>query len=50
MAWPLQDAKQNFSRVVALAAEEGPQVVTRHGREVAVVMSSDHYRELAGGT
>jgi prevent-host-death family protein len=49
MAWPLQDAKQGFSRVVDLAIQEGPQVITRHGREVAVVMSVAEYRQLASG-
>lgn len=49
MAWQLQEAKQQLSRVVDLAAEEGPQIVTRHGREVAVVMSMADYRSLGGG-
>jgi prevent-host-death family protein len=44
--WQLQDAKQQFSRLVNLAKNEGPQVVTRHGREVAVVLDIDDYRRL----
>jgi antitoxin Phd len=35
--WALQDAKNRFSEVVDRAMEDGPQLVTRHGRE-AVVM------------
>lgn len=46
MAWPVQDAKQRFSRIVEAAQTQGPQVVTRHGREVAVVSSIDDYRAL----
>lgn len=45
--WQLQEAKQRFSEVVRRSEDEGPQVVTRHGREVAVVVSADEYRRLA---
>jgi len=44
--WQLQDAKNRFSEVVNKALEEGPQVVTRRGKEVVVVLSSDEYAEL----
>ncbi|MBA3250657.1 MAG: type II toxin-antitoxin system Phd/YefM family antitoxin [Geodermatophilaceae bacterium] len=43
MAWQLQEAKQRFSELVRKAESEGPQVVTRNGREVAVVMSAEEY-------
>lgn len=36
MAWQLQEAKQRFSELVRKAESEGPQVVTRNGREVVV--------------
>ena len=45
MVWPLQDAKQRFSEVVR-AAEKAPQIVTRHGKEVAVVLDIEEYRRL----
>ena len=35
--WPLQKAKNEFSRVVERALSEGPQTVTRHGKPVVVV-------------
>jgi len=44
--WQLQDAKQQFSRLVDLARSEGPQVVTRHGKEVAVVLAIGDYRRM----
>lgn len=50
MAWAVQEAKQRFSSVVEAARNDGPQVVTRHGREVAVVLSMDDYRALGGGS
>jgi antitoxin Phd len=37
--WALQDAKNQFSRVVEQALKEGPQTVTRHGRECVVILS-----------
>src|SRR4051812_17936386 len=46
--WQLQEAKQQFSRVVEGAENEGPQVVTRHGREVGVVLGIGEYRRLRG--
>lgn len=48
MAWPLQDAKQRLSELVRQAIEEGPQVVTRHGKEAAVVMSIEEFERLSG--
>lgn len=45
--WQLQEAKQKLSEVVKRAADEGPQVVTRHGEDVAVVLSIHDYRQLA---
>jgi prevent-host-death family protein len=46
MTWQLQDAKQQFSRVVDRARTEGPQLVTRNGKDVAVVLDIDEYRRL----
>ena len=45
-AWKLEDAKNRFSEVVRRAASEGPQFVTKHGREAAVVMGVEEYRRL----
>ena len=39
MRWQLQEAKQRFSELVRQARSNGPQVVTRHGEEVAVIVS-----------
>ena len=44
--WQLQEAKQKLSRVVDMAATEGPQTITRHGSEVAVLVSIEEYRRL----
>lgn len=45
-AWQLQDAKNRLSEVVDLAITEGPQVLTRRGREAAVVVSVDDFKRL----
>ena len=50
MIWQLQDAKQRFSKLVRLAHERGPQIVTRHGEEVAAVIDIAEYRRLKGET
>jgi len=44
MNWQVQEAKQRFSELVRRTLEEGPQVVTRHGQEVVVVVAADEYR------
>jgi prevent-host-death family protein len=49
VAWQLQAAKQRFSELVERALSEGPQIVTRRGREVAVVIGIDDYRRLREG-
>ncbi|MBA2414895.1 MAG: type II toxin-antitoxin system prevent-host-death family antitoxin [Geodermatophilaceae bacterium] len=43
MSWQLQEAKQRFSELVRKAESEGPQVVTRNGREVVVVVSAEEF-------
>jgi len=44
--WRLQDAKNRFSEVVDKALAEGPQVVTRRGEEVVVVVAKEEYAKL----
>lgn len=49
MAWQLQAAKQHFSELVSRARRDGPQVVTKHGKEAVVVVSAEEYQRLRGG-
>jgi antitoxin Phd len=44
--WQLQEAKNKFSKLVELARQNGPQIVTKHGQEAAVLLSIDDYRRL----
>ena len=46
--WPIQDAKAHFSEVIERAQSEGPQTITRHGAERAVLLSVEDYRALSG--
>ena len=48
--WQLQEAKSRFSEVVDLAINEGPQLVTRRGREAVVIVAASDYRKLSGTT
>ncbi len=43
MLWQLQEAEQEFSRLLQRALDEGPQVVTRHGEAVVVVVSAEDH-------
>ena len=44
--WQVQDAKQRFSEMIRAVTSEGPQVITRHGEDVAVVVDISEYRRL----
>lgn len=44
--WQLQEAKNRFSELVNEAIAKGPQVVTRRGEEVVVVISKEEYGRL----
>ena len=46
--WALQDAKSKFSAVVDRAISVEPQVVTRRGTPVAVLVSYALYEEVGG--
>ena len=44
--WQIQDAKQRFSEMIRAVTSTGPQVITRHGEDVAVVVDIAEYRRL----
>ncbi len=44
--WQVQEAKTRLSEVIEEASLEGPQFITRHGTERAVVLSIADYRSL----
>jgi prevent-host-death family protein len=48
--WQIQDAKQRFSEMIRAVAHDGPQVITRHGEAVAVVVDIAEYRRLTRPT
>jgi antitoxin Phd len=44
--WQVQEAKTRLSELIEEANTEGPQIITRHGSEHAVVLSITDYRAL----
>ena len=50
MRWQVQEAKQRFSEVLRRAQADGPQIITRHGEEVAVIIEATEFHKLASGT
>ena len=44
--WQVHEAKRKFSELIERARAEGPQTITRHGHERAVVLSIEAYRKL----
>jgi prevent-host-death family protein len=49
MVWQLQEAKAKFSELFQKALDEGPQTVTRHGKDAVVMLSAEAYRKLQEG-
>jgi antitoxin Phd len=41
--WQLHEVKDHLSEVVDLAIEAGPQTVTRHGKDVAVIVGKAEF-------
>ncbi len=46
--WQVQSAKARFSEVFRKARTEGPQRITRQGKEVVVMVAEEHYERLVG--
>jgi len=44
--WQLQEAKTRLSELIEEANAKGPQIITRHGSERAVILSIADYRAL----
>jgi antitoxin Phd len=44
--WQLQTAKARFSELVRRARTEGPQIVTKQGKDDVVVLPVEQYRKL----
>ena len=46
--WQVQTAKARFSELFRRARAEGPQLITRQGKEGVVMISDLHYDQLVG--
>jgi len=46
-SWQLQDAKNRLSQLIDDAIHLGPQLITRRGNEVAIVISYAEYQRLS---
>jgi prevent-host-death family protein len=49
-SWQLQTAKARFSEVFRLALAEGPQFITRNGRDAVVVLPVEQFEALKSRT
>jgi prevent-host-death family protein len=45
-SWQLQDAKARFSEVFTLALTEGPQLITRRGKQGVVMIPAEQFDQL----
>jgi prevent-host-death family protein len=44
--WQIQEAKQRFSEMIRAVTSQGPQVITRHGEDIAVVVDIGEFHRL----
>jgi antitoxin Phd len=47
-SWQIQTAKARFSEVFRLARTEGPQRITRQGKEGVVMIAEEQFARLVG--
>ena len=45
-SWPVQDAKARFSEFLEACLQNGPQMVTKRGREAAVLVPVSQWRRV----
>jgi len=45
-SWQVQTAKAHFSEVFRLALTEGPQRITRQGKDAVVMVAAERYEQL----
>jgi antitoxin Phd len=46
MNWEIKEGKARFDELIERALTDGPQIVTRRGKAVAVLVPADEYRRL----
>ena len=47
-SWSVAEAKARLSEVIDRAVNDGPQTITRRGRETVVVVSAEEWARKAG--
>lgn len=47
-SWQLQTAKARFSELFRRARSEGPQRITRQGKEAVVMIADEQFEQLVG--
>lgn len=48
-SWPLNEAKDNFSRLVSAAQKGRPQTITKRGKAAVVVVNAEAFERLENG-
>ena len=46
-SWQVNQARNHWSEVLDQAENDGPQIITHHGKERAVVLSMEAYRSIS---
>jgi antitoxin Phd len=46
--WPLREARNHLRDVIDRALDQGPQRITRHGKQAVVVVSEEEWNRRTG--
>ena len=46
LIWQLQEAENKFSEIVEETVKHGPQIITKEGIEIVVILSYEEYRKI----
>ena len=49
MSWQIQEAKNKLSEVVQKTLQTGPQVISKHGTDIVVMLSIAEYKKMRKG-
>lgn len=42
-SWQIQEAKAQFSELISEALTHGAQIITKHGKQIAILMSQEDF-------
>lgn len=48
--WQIQEAKSRFSELLEAVISRGPQIITKRGKDIVIILSIDEYKKFKNQT